>query len=258
MAKTIAFIFSLMSKFRITQIIFFLLLIGGFAIGNFFLITGIIFVFIAIVSFGSFNIQSNFHLTAINKVVNNENKIVLSFDDGPNKNITPKVLDILKEYNCKAVFFCIGKNIIGNEYILQRIYNEGHLIGNHSYSHSYWFDLFPSKKMQDEIKQTNDLIFAITADKNNLFRPPYGVTNPMLAKAIKRENMLTIGWNKRSLDTVIKNIEKVIVRITKNLKSGDIILLHDHLENAPQILKEFLEEIKKTNLKVERLDKLIK
>jgi peptidoglycan/xylan/chitin deacetylase (PgdA/CDA1 family) len=220
-------------------------------------ILSVVGTFVVVISLGSYRIQSNFYLTSICKAPTDKKSVVLSFDDGPSPAVTPLVLDILKEYNCKAVFFCIGKNISGNETILRRIVSEGHIIGNHSFSHSYWFDFYSSKRVLHEIKKTNDEIFKVTGLRSKIFRPPYGVTNPMIAKALKHLGIISIGWNKRSLDTVIKDNNKVLGRISKNTSSGDIILLHDSVSSCPEILKKFLTSLYKTEFKVERLDKVI-
>jgi peptidoglycan/xylan/chitin deacetylase (PgdA/CDA1 family) len=247
-----------MSHYKLSLIIFWPTLLLAVISSNIWLVGAVICIFIIAISIGSFRIQNNFYLSSINKATTSNKSIVLSFDDGPSPSITPQVLDILRDYNCKAVFFCIGKRISGNEKILKRMVADGHIVANHSFSHSYWFDFYSSKRVQEEIKSTNDEIFKVTGLRSKLFRPPYGVTNPMLAKAIKNLGIFSIGWNKRSLDTVLQDKNKVLKRIHKNLASGDIILLHDSVSHCPEILKAFLQSLNdKTEYKIERLDKLI-
>ncbi len=98
--------------------------------------------------------------------------------------------------------------------------------------------------MQAEIGQTNDVIFNVTGQQCTFFRPPYGVTNPNLAKAIKQSNMKSIGWSIRSLDTVAKDETKLIDRILKKAHSGGIILLHDSVEITVKILPKLIEQLR--------------
>jgi peptidoglycan/xylan/chitin deacetylase (PgdA/CDA1 family) len=246
-----------MSNYKASLIIFGTSFIISVISGKVLLMFAVIIVFFLVLGACSFRIQSNFYLHSINKVNTDKKNIILSFDDGPSPNTTPLVLDVLKEYKCQAIFFCIGNKIKGNESILQRMAAEGHIIANHSFSHSPWFDFYSSMKVHDEIKKTNEEIYRATSFRSKLFRPPYGVTNPMLANAIDRSGHSSVGWNKRSLDTVIKNKQKVVERILKNIQPGDIVLLHDSLSQCPDILKEFLQFLHKTDYKVERLDKII-
>lgn len=211
---------------------------------------------LVVLAVGSYRIESNFYLQSINKAPTNRKSIVLTFDDGPCPVTTPQVLDVLKEFGCQAVFFCIGRKIAGNEVLLQRMVADGHLIANHSFSHSPLFDLYSSDRMLREIRETNEEIYRATGLRTKLFRPPYGVTNPMLAKAVQRSGLASVGWNKRSLDTAIKDNNKVLTRISGNLQAGDIILLHDSVTRCPAVLKEFLSFLQKTEYKVERFDKL--
>lgn len=242
-----------MSKYNISIIVFTLLIIMALIAGNAVMIIAVVVLFISIATYGSFSIQSNFYISAVNRSVTDQKSIVISFDDGPSI-YTPVILDILKEFNCKAVFFCIGNKIKGNESILKRIVEEGHQIGNHTFYHSVWFDFCSSRKMEEEIMKTEKELYEITGVKTKLFRPPYGVTNPMLAKAIRNSGNVAVGWSKRSLDTVIKDKKKVLKRILRNLRPGDIILLHDTIPHTTDILREFLEYMKGTEYKVEKLE----
>ncbi|MGM0503963.1 MAG: polysaccharide deacetylase family protein, partial [Bacteroidota bacterium] len=181
----------------------------------------------------SFNICSQAYLKTICKANTTEKKIALTFDDGPNE-YTRKVLTILDKHDIKATFFCIGKNIEKNNDILTEIHEKDHLIGNHTWSHDQWFNFFPAKKMKKDIVKNAELICQQTGKRVKLFRPPYGVTNPPLKKAIAGLNYQTIGWSLRSLDT-IKKPENVIRKLTQKISPGDIILLHDNRKEITQI-----------------------
>lgn len=197
----------------------------------------------AIIQFlGAYFIGLNFHLKSINSLNTTKKKVLLSFDDGPNAN-TLKVLEVLKKHNANAVFFVIGKNIQENEDVITQIVEEGHLIGNHSFSHHYWIDVWSTKKVTEDFDKCQQLIEKYQPN-TKLFRPPYGVTNPNIAKAVKKLNLQSIGWNVRSYDTSIKDIEKINQRIISKLKPGAIILLHDRLDFMPELLERLLPAIK--------------
>ena len=218
----------------------------------------VIFIYTLFLVYGASKIQANFFNNSINCASNNNKKqIALTFDDGPVENNTNEILDILKTNNIYATFFCIGNRIENNIETLKRIHQEGHIIGNHSYSHHFFFDLKSAKEMQLELKKTNDIIFQQIGKKVLFFRPPYGVTNPNLAKAIQANNYYSIGWSVRSMDTVVKTEQKLLSNITNHLKSGDIILLHDSATITVKNLQQIINEIKSSGFEIIRLDKLL-
>src|SRR5690606_30091964 len=196
---------------------------------------------VLITAIGSFQIKMNYHFQSLNhNYKTSENHISITFDDGPNPDFTPKVLLLLKENNAKATFFLIGKNAEKHSEIVRQIIAEGHTIGNHSYSHSKNFGFFSSEKVASELKQTNSILKEITGKNVKMFRPPFGVTNPNIKKALKKTGHFSIGWSKRSLDTTNLSEEKVLKRITSNLKKGDIILLHDTGAKTVAVLEQLL------------------
>lgn len=197
----------------------------------------------AIIQFcGAYFIGLNFHLTSINSLNTSDKKVMLTFDDGPHTN-TVKVLEVLKKHQVKAMFFVIGKNIKGNESILKQIVADGHHIGNHSFSHHNWIDVWGTRKVTEDFDACKKLIEQYQP-QSKLFRPPYGVTNPNIAKALKQLNLESIGWNVRSYDTSIKDVEKIKQRVISQLKPGAIILLHDRLDFMPEVLETLIPAIK--------------
>jgi peptidoglycan/xylan/chitin deacetylase (PgdA/CDA1 family) len=213
-------------------------------------------VFLAHLIYCSANICSQAYIKTYCKSYTKEKKIAITFDDGPDAEITPEVLAILEEFNVKATFFCIGNQIEKNRELVKEIDSKGHLIGNHSFSHEFWFDLYHAKKMQEDIEKTNGLIFETIGKKTKLFRPPYGVTNPSLKRAIKELDYNTIGWSIRSFDTV-NHVKKTLFRLKYKLKPGAIILFHDNREQITEILKPFLEFAQSENYKIVPLDELL-
>jgi peptidoglycan/xylan/chitin deacetylase (PgdA/CDA1 family) len=252
-----------MLTFRNTTFAFFILLFilnifgfSGFPIHFYYYIL-LVLVYLTISISMSFFIRSGYHRRVICNARTKEKIVALTFDDGPDNVLTPRLLDQLKMLGIPATFFCIGRKIIGNEAILERMHSEGHLIGTHSYSHSNWFDLYTPSTMFKELELSNKLVFNATGKKPMLFRPPYGVINPMLNKALRRSGLTVIGFSNRAWDTSSRNKEIILSRIMKNLKSGDIILLHDTVQESVDIIQPLDKRIKEAGYQIIPLDKLL-
>lgn len=207
--------------------------------------------------YGSYNVRSNFFIKTVSSAKTNRKQIAISFDDGPAPAYTPEILKVLKEHNVQAAFFCIGKRIRENEVLLKQVHEEGHIIGNHSYSHDLWFDLFSSRKMVEDLQLMSETMQKVIGLKPKLFRPPYGVTNPNLKKAIQKQNYISIGWNIRSMDTVIKDTRKLFAKVTGSLKPGAVVLFHDTSKSTLDILSSFIQHARDKGYEIVRLDKLL-
>ncbi|WP_212006399.1 polysaccharide deacetylase family protein [Chitinophaga sp. HK235] len=207
---------------------------------------------------GAINIQSGFFIKTLCTASATENVVALTFDDGPASEHTPLILDILDEHEVKAAFFCIGKNIEGNTHLLKRIHEEGHVIGNHTYSHHFWFDMYSSRQMEADMEKMDTVTINATGLQPRLFRPPYGVTNPNLARAIKRNNYLPVGWSIRSMDTVATDEDKLLHKIMTELHPGAVILLHDTCSITASILPRLISAIRAEGYRLERMDKMLK
>lgn len=252
-----------MLNFRNTNISFIILLIliagASFFIGvPFFVYALLAAAYLGILAYGSYAVDLNFYMPVICSAKSEDKEIAISFDDGPHSEITPAVLNILEKANVQAAFFLIGKQIPGRENLVSQLHAKGHLIGNHSFSHHALFDLFSSKKMLADIKSMDQLILNILGLRPKFFRPPYGVTNPNLKNAVQAGRYDAIGWSVRSLDTVIKDEKKLLYKVTKHLRPGDIILFHDTSHTTLSILNEFIQQVRKRGFRITRLDKMLK
>jgi peptidoglycan-N-acetylglucosamine deacetylase len=216
----------------------------------------LLLVYVSVLFCGSYFIRMGFFLKSICSVKTNEKWIALSFDDGPAPS-TRHILDILNENKAEAAFFLIGKKISGNEDLIKRMVQEGHIIGNHSFSHHPLFDLFSSGKMLNDMTVMNQSVRNITGLTPRFFRPPYGVTNPILKKAVMAGGFISIGWSIRSYDTVIKSRPRLLNKILSALKPGAILLLHDSSETTAAILPELLKAIRQKGFQIVRLDKMV-
>lgn len=207
---------------------------------------------------GSSFIQLNFHVKSYcNNPNEKDKKIALTFDDGPT-NFTIEILDLLKQYNAKATFFCIGKNVEKHPEIIKKIDIEGHLIGNHSYSHSHFFDFYSTKKVYAELEKTDSIIEKIINKKPQFFRPPYGVINPSIRRVLNIKKHKVIGWNIRSFDGLISNEKLIFNKIKKQLKPGSVILMHDTSVHSVNVLKQLLLFLQTNNYQIISIENLLK
>ncbi|AWG24698.1 polysaccharide deacetylase family protein [Flavobacterium kingsejongi] len=205
---------------------------------GYFLVVGLFWLVIAVM--GSGLIRMNYHVKAYceNRKAAGK-KVAITFDDGPTP-MTPLILDILKKHQVDATFFCIGSQIEKYPEIFQRILDEGHIVGNHSYTHANTIGLFSVAEMVSEIQRTDVIIQKFSGRKVRYYRPPFGVTNPNLAKALQVTPHDVIGWNIRSFDTKIKTADKIMKRIERQLAPGSVILLHDTSLKTVAVLEQLL------------------
>lgn len=203
----------------------------------------VLFLYMIILVLGSVFIHLNFYTQSITKL-DDPNSILLTFDDGPDEKNTLKVLDLLDKYQAKAAFFLIGKQVEKYPEIVKEIYGRGHIIGNHSYSHSHWFDVFSVNRMLGEVIETNDLIERTIGENPLFFRPPFGVTNPRINSLINRSGMKSVAWSFRSLDGGSRPAEKIIENVKHKIKGGDILLFHDNRDKTLKILEVILPWLK--------------
>jgi len=212
--------------------------------------------FCAVVIWGSFDIGLGYFVNSITHKRTRKKEVAITFDDGPTE-FTPQFLDLLKEKNIKATFFCIGKQIEKHPETFKRIIAEGHILGNHTYSHSDRTGFLSSLKMTEEIEKCDEIFQKFGNISTEFYRPPFGVTNPNIAKAIKKTQKRSIGWNIRSLDTVTGSEKRIFNRVTKNLKKGSIILLHDSSEKTYNVLVDLLLFLERKNYSTYTIDDIV-
>lgn len=248
-------------KHAIVSLIFGLLLAAlyFFTSGlDFWILSGISALFyLSIVGIGSGFIWSQYHLKAyLGNSSATEKVIALSFDDGPSE-FTLEILELLQQYQAKATFFCIGKQLEKHPEIAQKVVDQGHILANHSYSHSKYFDFYSADKIYQELIQTDRLIEGIVKKKPNYFRPPYGVTTPSIANAVRKTKHSVIGWSLRSNDGISSDVNAIFQRIEKGLKPGKIVLMHDTSKSSVMVLERLLLLLERENYKVISIEELL-
>lgn len=238
-----------MSKHYIILFVFLVVLVGAvLGLHNYGLVLALLLFYPVILFFGVYIFRLNYFFTAQHRINPAKNEVVLTFDDGPQSPHTENILTILKEKKVFALFFLIGKNAEMNSEMVRKIQQDGHTIGYHSYSHSKWFPTFSTKRVSKDILQGAKAVVRIINSESRLFRPPFGLTNPNIARAIKNNNFVPIGWSLRSYDTMIDSKEKLVDRVLSRVKAGDIILLHDWGIHTAEALPEIIDGIRAKGL----------
>jgi len=177
--------------------------------------------------------------------------IAFTFDDGPNYN-TSSVIDVLNKYNVSATFFVMGKNIIGNEKIIEKMKNSKMEIGNHTYNHLL-LTKYNNEIIKKEINKTNELIFSITKSYPALLRPSYGSVNKKIKKV---SEMPIVIWNIDTLDWKYKDSDRIANKILKNVKDGDIILMHDIYKSTLNSLEKVIPRLQEEGFKIVSVSEL--
>ena len=202
---------------------------------------------------GHTDTEKIFSLPVISKTAGTPKYIALTFDDGPSRKYTPILLDGLKERGVYATFFLMGKNIEGEEDIVKRMSEEGHLIGNHSYEHIQ-LTKAGAKAVCEAVEHTQEHIEAITGKRPEYIRPPYGDWNEELEEEI---GMTPVLWSLDSLDWKLKDTGKIIRQVLKDVKDGDIILLHDIFPSSVEAALELIDILQKEGYVFVTADELL-
>jgi peptidoglycan-N-acetylglucosamine deacetylase len=248
-------------NFKRTSVIFLLLILFLnvfniiFGISGWWYVVPVVFLF-GMTGLGSFRIGMSFYFEVICKF-QSKDEIVITFDDGPDEFVTPKVLEVLKKYEVKATFFCIGNKAEKHPDLIKKIYSAGHIIANHSWCHKNTFGFFSTKKIISDLKRCNEVLQKIITVTPRFFRPPFGVTNPNMKRALKKFPLTPVGWSLRTLDTVKKDPARIMERLKKT-RPGDIVLFHDRIENIEKVLDEYLLFCKQKRWQIIPLDEMIK
>jgi peptidoglycan/xylan/chitin deacetylase (PgdA/CDA1 family) len=179
-------------------------------------------------------------------------EVWLTIDDGPDPEDTPKILDLLSQYQVQATFFLIGKHAAQHPELVREILRQGHTLGNHTYTHpdaSFW--MANPSRLREEIDRCAEVLSSITSHVQPIgFRAPVGMVNLFVHPALRRNKLRLIGWSSRGFDAVWTDPEKIVNRIWQEILPGAIILVHEgnHPSGEPPVnprsLKLLLERLK--------------
>ncbi len=168
-------------------------------------------------------------------------KIALTFDDGPNTEYTPVLLDGLKQRNAKVTFFLLGKEVVKSPELAGRIVQEGHLIGNHSFYHDDLSKLSTEEALE-QIGRTNEVIYEVTGQYPQFLRPPFGSVNPQL---VYEPPMAEVLWTIDSRDWELHDVGTIISNVIPNAEENAIILMHDSSETSIQAAFQIVDALQK-------------
>lgn len=183
-------------------------------------------------------------------------EIALTFDDGPDIETTPKVLDLLDRYRTQASFFCIASRAEMYPELTREIVSRGHRIENHSYRHAHTFALSGIGGFKEEIGRAQAVLTDLTGFAPRYFRAPVGMRNPWLQPVLSSLDLSLVSWTRRGYDAVLGDPQKIVWRLSRNLRGGDILLLHDgsaarDRNGRPAVLEalpRLLDEVFRLNL----------
>ena len=161
-------------------------------------------------------------------------EFALTFDDGPDPGVTPRVLDLLDGHGVQATFFCIAQRAQAQPALLREIVARGHDVQNHSHTHRHTFSLSGPAALRREIQRAQEVLTELSGQRPHCFRAPAGLRNPFLDPVLHRLGLHLVSWTRRGFDTVTTEPQRVLVRLTRDMAAGDIVLLHDgHACRAP-------------------------
>jgi peptidoglycan/xylan/chitin deacetylase (PgdA/CDA1 family) len=154
-------------------------------------------------------------------------EVCITFDDGPDPDVTPRVLELLERAGAKATFFCVGTKAAAFADIVKEIARRGHGIENHSHRHSGLFAFYGIFRLRRELESAQAVLAGITGRAPRFFRAPVGLRSPLLDPVLARCGLTYVSWTRRGMDAVHRNPHKVLSRLASGLAAGDILLLHD-------------------------------
>ena len=168
--------------------------------------------------------------------------VALTFDDGPDPDVTPQLLELLRRHGVPATFFVAGARAEQHPELIREILARGHTLGNHSYHHDLLLMLRSRAKLHEEVARTQDALSAF-AIRPLIFRPPVGITNPRLLGVLRELGMYCVTFSCRALDRGNRRIAGLAAIILKKVCAGDIILLHDVAPKGGKGIEEWFGEM---------------
>ena len=183
-----------------------------------------------------------FFLPVICRGASRKKAVAITFDDGPDPLTTPLLLELLLKRQIKATFFVTGEKAAAHPELVKEIVRQGHLVGNHSYKHSYWILFKTSSTIVEDIEAAQNVLNDLGI-RPLVFRPPAGITSPRLQSALLKTGMYLVNFSCRALDGGNRRISNIAERILRRIRPDDIVLLHDSRPLDENLIPAWLNEI---------------
>ena len=167
------------------------------------------------------------NVTRMPEAASARRQVAITIDDGPDPEVTPRVLDLLDAHGQRATFFCITERVLAHPALAREIVARGHSIQNHTARHRHNFSFLGPRGFASEIARAQDILAATTGQRPTCFRAPAGLRNPFLEPVLHRLGLSLVSWTRRGFDTREGDPAKVMARLGRNLQARDILLLHD-------------------------------
>jgi peptidoglycan/xylan/chitin deacetylase (PgdA/CDA1 family) len=178
------------------------------------------------------------------------NQVWLTLDDGPDPEHTEPILDLLDQYQAQAGFFLIGEKVQRWPRLAQEIKKRGHIIGHHTQTHpAYHFWRLGPRALESELTVATQVLQDVVDETPTLFRAPAGMHNPFLHPLLAKHQLTLVGWSKRGLDGRDTDLNRIVQRVTRDVRSGDILLLHEGRLTSVESVRWVLETLKSKELR---------
>ena len=192
-------------------------------------------------------------------------EVALTFDDGPDPELTPRVLEVLESHGARATFFCIAAKAERHPELTREIVRRGHTIGNHSHSHPHTFAFLLLRGLRRDLANAQATLAGLSGRSPRFFRAPMGFRNPLLDPVLHEMSLKLVTWTRRGFDTRRGEPAQVAAWLERGLAAGDILVLHDSQSAlAPsgqpvvlEVLPRLLETLRRQGLRPVTLDQAI-
>jgi len=167
------------------------------------------------------------NVTRLPEAAGARRQVAITIDDGPDPEVTPRVLDLLDAHGQRATFFCIAERVLAQPALAREIVARGHSVQNHTARHRHNFSFLGPRGFASEIARAQDILADTTGQRPTCFRAPAGLRNPFLEPVLHRLGLSLVSWTRRGFDTREGDPAKVLARLGRRLQARDILLLHD-------------------------------
>ncbi|MFK7691523.1 polysaccharide deacetylase family protein [Paenibacillus sp. HJGM_3] len=197
------------------------------------------------------------------EVKTDQKLMALTFDDGPDPEQTPAILDLLRKYNAKCTFFVVGRRVQAFPELAKRVVDEGHELGNHTFNHIYFNNASSAEQIRQQLALTEEAIEQATKTRSVLFRPPGGTYNDLLVEVSNKAGLKPVlwSWHQDTRDWKLPGVSRITSKVLHNARSGDIVLFHDHVHprtQTIQALEIILPELQKRGYEFVTVSELLK